>query len=113
MEELKGLKKVDGRVNNGLKPGENRGQGRKHSVAKLKEEAYKIGEARFWADAAESIAAPFVMKIVDGFDENGTPVPMEVRLRAAQEILNRALGKPKERQEVSGELSVRWEDQTV
>ena len=92
MEEkpLESLEKVERR---GAKPGDNRGGGRKLNIERLvstaKEEGYKIAKAEFWVKLAEDYAVPRLLSIL----ENGKD---DVALRACQELLNRAMGKPKE-----------------
>lgn len=85
------LKKTE-KVNGGKRPG----SGRKAFVNKLtdkeKKELAKISEAKYWVERAEEVAAPFIFELVDNPDAT-----FDSRLRAAQEILNRALGKPLER----------------
>lgn len=101
MEEEKsnGSKKVDGRVNNGAKPGENLGQGRKPNIEKLREslkkEIYDVTRLEFWAKLADTEAVA-VLK-ANMATRLGDPA-----LKAALEVLNRALGKSKERHEVTG-----------
>lgn len=88
-EALNTLKREDGRKNNGCKPGEDRGQGRKPSAAKLREEAYEIMKAEFWVRLAQEKALPRLVKILENPDDS-------VAFKAAKEILDRSLGKPKE-----------------
>lgn len=91
-QELKKIEKEDGRKRNG---GARNNAGRKAFIDKLTKEEQKeiasIAEAKYWLDMAQKDAAPFVRKLV-----GDSKASWDARLRAAQEILNRALGKPKE-----------------
>jgi len=73
----------------GAKPGTNNGGGRKPSAEKLKEEAYEIMKAEFWVRLAQEKALPRLVKILENPDDS-------VAFKAAKEILDRSLGKPKE-----------------
>jgi hypothetical protein len=110
MEALQKLEKVDGRVNNGSSPGSNRGGGRRPSIEKLKAKAYSIATAEFWADLAQDKGIQRLLAILN-FE---TDKPNDTQLRAVQEVLNRALGKPKESHEFTckdgGEILLRWLD---
>lgn len=92
MEEVLG-KLEDGRKKNGCKPGENRGGGWKTPMEKVraqaKEEAFEIMKAEFWVRLAQEKALPRLVKILENPDDS-------VAFKAAKEILDRSLGKPKE-----------------
>jgi len=96
MEDLIKLEKQKA-THGGLRPG----AGKKPFVEKLtKEEQQELKEmakAEYWLKACQDIAVPFVFNLVQ--DESAGKSD---RLKAAQEIINRALGKPKERHEHSG-----------
>jgi hypothetical protein len=87
MGRLKKLKTGEIKKRGGSRPN----SGRKPSIAKLKKEAYKIAEAEFWADLAENKA---IKRLIQILDKNKTTNP--VLMKAIQEVLNRALGKPPE-----------------
>lgn len=100
MADLKSIeiKDYDGRVNNG---GAREGAGKKPFVDKLTKEEQtdlkEIAKAEFWAKACRDFAAPFVFSLVQDVNASNSD-----RLKAAQEIINRTLGKPKEKHEHSG-----------
>lgn len=62
-----------------------------------KKELKDIAKAEYWMEACRDIAIPFIFELVEDQDAGKSD-----RLKAAQEIINRALGKPKERHELSG-----------
>lgn len=90
--------KVDKRKFNG---GKREGAGPKPLVDKLTKleqaELKEMAKAEFWAEAFRDMAVPFVFQLVQD-QEAGKGE----RLKAAELIINRFLGKPKERHELSG-----------
>jgi hypothetical protein len=84
--------------NNGAKPGEDRGAGRKPSA----EKAFTIEQRREVdakiANAARNIALPAILELANQSKDSG------IRFKASQELMNRAFGKPKEFVEHSGEI---------
>lgn len=96
-DKEKELNIIDRRKFNG---GYREGAGRKPFVELTqveREDLKRLAQAEFWLEACRDIAIPYVFQLV------GDPNAGErVRFNAAQEIINRALGKPKERHEVSG-----------
>lgn len=88
----------DGRASNG---GARPGSGKKPFVDKLTKleqaELKEMAKAEFWAEAFKDLAVPFVFQLVQDQDAGKGE-----RLKAAELIINRFLGKPKERHEHSG-----------
>lgn len=93
MEELN---KPEKGKNGGARPG----AGRKAYASKLtvdeRKKALAITEAKWWIERAETTAVPFLFKLVE--DEKAANSD---RFKAAQEILNRCLGKPKENMDLT------------
>lgn len=89
----------DGRARNGSKPGENNGGGRKPSIEKLKAEVIDIAMAEFWIKLAREKAIPKLQALL----ECGKS---ETEMKAAKEILDRALGRPKESMEITGKTEL-------
>ena len=74
------------------------------------EQVKKAATAEYWGAAFEKIAKPFIFDTVDN-----PLAPWDVRIKAAQEIINRFLGRPKEFKELSGPdggpISLQWLDE--
>lgn len=90
-------RRIEGRKNNGSKPGDNRGGGPKPNIERLvanaKEEGYKIAKAEFWVKLAEEKGVPRLIEILEA--PLGT-ISDKTLLAAVKEVLDRAMGKPKE-----------------
>lgn len=76
--------------------------GPKPSIAKLTErlteKAYTIAEAKFWVDLAENKAVKRMEEILDSPIQK---VGAKAIISVAKEVLDRALGKPKESVDVT------------
>lgn len=96
MEDLINLEKEKA-THGGLRPG----AGKKPFVDKLtkieQQELKDMAKAEYWAEAFKNMAVPFVFQLVQNQDAGKGE-----RLKAAELIINRFLGKPKERHEHSG-----------
>lgn len=96
MDDLINLEKEKA-THGGLRPG----SGKKPFVDKLtkieQQELKEMAKAEFWAEAFKNMAVPFVFQLVQDQDAGKGE-----RLKAAELIINRFLGKPKERHEHSG-----------
>lgn len=81
--------------------GAREGTGPKPFVDKLtkieQQELKDMAKAEYWAEAFKNMAVPFVFQLVQDQDAGKGE-----RLKAAELIINRFLGKPKERHEHSG-----------
>lgn len=95
---MQDLNKLDVEKKHG---GKREGAGHKFYVDKLTKEEQaalkEMAKAEYWLQACQDIAVPFVFQLVQDQEAGKSD-----RLKAAQEIINRALGKPKERHEHSG-----------
>lgn len=85
----------------GCEKGTNHGGGRKPSIAKLKAKELDIAKAQFWVDMAQTYAVPQIIALV-----KAKRTPAIVKLRAAEMILDRALGKAKETVDLKGSVKV-------
>lgn len=67
--------------------------GPKPSIEKLIDKAYTIAEAKFWVELAENKAIKRIEEILDSPIQK---VGAKAVISVAKEVLDRALGKPKE-----------------
>ena len=72
--------------------------GPKPSIEKLTEKAYTIAEAKFWVDLAENKA---IKRLEEILDAPVREVGAKAIISVAKEVLDRALGKPKETVDVT------------
>jgi len=67
------------------------------------DEGLKIGEAKFWMNLAENKAIPKLEQLLESSDDKAA-------FKAVKEVLDRALGKPKEIVEHSGKVGLSLAD---
>jgi hypothetical protein len=85
----------DGRKNNGSKPGEFRGAVRLSPIDQLRDMVKKQAIAEIWVDLAKDHAIPKLLELSQSKRD-------DVAVKACIEIINRALGKPREFHEIMG-----------
>lgn len=111
-DQMDDLNSLDFALKKSKRGGKRPGAGRKPFIDRLTVEEQKkikdVLEAKVWIDAAEKIAWPAIIDLASNED-----VQDKVRFMAAQEIMNRALGKPKERHELGGvngePIFIKWQ----
>jgi hypothetical protein len=91
----------------GFRPGSGRkGLPVEEKIRRATEEGYqdglKDGDKMAWTHLSETIGKPTIQQLAKG----GKGIPPEVRLRAAQELINRAEGKPTEMLRHSGTVII-------
>jgi len=80
------------------KGGKREGSGRKPSIDLLATKEVKTRIAELWVDLCDQYAIPYYVGVMQGTEE----VSPDIKFKVGNDILNRALGKPKERHEHSG-----------
>lgn len=84
----------------GARPGSGPRPKREKIIEQVREELKDIATLEFWADMAKNVAVPRLRKILETSKDDRSAVT------AAQEVLNRALGKVKEEIKHSGNVTI-------